>query len=107
MAKSDPNRDKEAALIFHGKLTKLANYNNSSIEVERLNINSLMKKGWLVRLGKQRWRAGRWSTVQYLSWSTPSTRRWQNFRSTATRAGSRARHTDMTWKRANLLHPAN
>jgi hypothetical protein len=57
---------KEDSLIFHGKLTKLANYNNTSVETENLNIKSLIKKGWLVRLGKQRWRAGRWSTVQYV-----------------------------------------
>lgn len=58
--------DKDDALIFHGRLTKLANYNNTSVETENLNLKSLVNKGWVKRVGKQRWRAGRWGTVQYL-----------------------------------------
>ena len=65
MVMSGPHT-KDDALVFHGRLTKLANYTNTSVETENLNIQSLIKKGWVERIGKQRWRAGRWSTVQYL-----------------------------------------
>jgi hypothetical protein len=65
MVMSGPH-DKDASLLFYGKLTKLANYNNTSPELEAINIASLIEKGWLLRMGKQRWRGGRWGTVQYI-----------------------------------------
>jgi len=65
MVMSGPH-EKDAPLVFYGTVTKLANYTNATTEVELRNIGSLIKKGWLIRMEKQRWRGGKWGTVKYL-----------------------------------------
>jgi hypothetical protein len=65
MVMSGPH-EKGDQLFFHGRLAKLANYTNSSIRLEEINIKSLEAKGWLVRSHQQRWRGGKFGTVEYL-----------------------------------------
>jgi hypothetical protein len=52
-------------LVFYGRLTTLANYTNRSEETERLNIKSLVTKGWLIPAARTRWRRGMWGTNRF------------------------------------------
>jgi len=52
-------------LVFYGRLTTLANYTNRSVETERINIKSLVKKRWLIPEDYTRWRGGLWGTNRY------------------------------------------
>lgn len=64
MAKSNKASSPED-LVFYGRLSTLANYTNRSINAERRNIESLVRKGWLIPAARTRWRAGRWGTNRY------------------------------------------
>jgi hypothetical protein len=59
-APSDP-------LIFFGRMTKLANMNDTSRNTEGANVKSLTKKGWFEDIGGgQQRRNGAWSTSQFI-----------------------------------------
>jgi hypothetical protein len=54
-----------SGLYCYAKLTTIANYNNLSTDQNARNIESLIKKEWLIEVGRPRWRAGRFGSNRY------------------------------------------
>ena len=66
-AKERMEREQNYDRLFYGKMTSLANRNNTTPEIESDNVKSLLLKGFILTERPQvHWSGGKWSTARYI-----------------------------------------